>query len=145
MKRKIVTNLTTLKKQSNPIKDEIRTKKIIKDLEDTLKEERTGIGLSAIQINIPVNIAIIRIPQLNYKIDLINPEIIEKEEPFRMIKEGCLSFKGIEIDTKRYKQITFMNKGQTNLEKGLVAAAIQHEIDHMRGITIFDRKWKNRR
>ena len=138
MKKDIITNLKSLRIKSEEVSSK-ETKKIIKDLEDTLKDCPTGVGLSAIQIGIPKKVGIIRIEGL--RLDLINPEMVEKEGRFKMKKEGCLSFPGLYLDTIRHNTITIINNGKKETYYGIIAVAINHEIDHMRGITILDRKW----
>lgn len=77
MKRKILiypNDMETLSQKSQKVVDIFceKTQKIIQDLKDTLKEDPTGVGLSAIQIGIPLKICII-----NYgkEIIMINPVI----------------------------------------------------------------------
>ncbi len=117
-------------------------KMFIKDLEDSLDLKR-GIGLAGIQISIPKRISIIRMPKL--KLDLINPIIIDKYDRFRFKEERCLSLPGLAIDTIRYKEITIQNgDGRRFVFEGLEAIVVQHEIDHMNGLLITDRKWRKR-
>ena len=141
MKKDIVTNLKSLRIKSEEVSSK-EAKEIIKDLEDTLKDCPTGVGLSAIQIGIPKKVSIIRLEGL--RLDLINPEIIEKDGRFKKKKEGCLSFPGLYLDTIRHNTITIINNGKKETYYGIIAVAIAHEIDHMRGITILDRKWGRR-
>jgi peptide deformylase len=51
---------------------------------------------------------------------------------------------GIRIDTMRYGRVTIENNGEVKVYTGLLAVAIQHEIDHQNGMTILNRKWKAR-
>ena len=140
MKQKIVTDLTILKTKSSPATpDEVQA--ILQNLNDTLDLKR-GIGLSAIQIGISKNVAIIRHGEA--KIDLINAYIVEKDNKIRIAGEGCLSLAGIRVDTRRYGYITIINNGKREDYSGTLAIAIQHEIDHFLGLTILDRKWKAR-
>ncbi len=142
MKKTIVTNLNELKKQSEIITDKNEIKQIIKDLEDTLKNT-TGIGLSAIQIGIPKQVAIIRLGE--FKLNLINPKILHKAGTIRVEDEGCLSLPGIRVDTKRYSHILLQNNEDENVNlEGLSAVVVQHEIAHMHGQTILDYKWRKR-
>lgn len=141
MKRPIITDLKILKQKSDQINDFIELRDILKDLEDSLDLSR-GIGLAGIQIGITKNVAIIRIGEV--KINLINAEIVEKSNKVRVPQEGCLSIIGIKVDTLRYNNITIINNGRREYFNGLVAIAIQHELDHCRGLTILDRKWRAR-
>jgi len=140
MKRPIVTDIKFLKQISEPATFG-EAKGIIKDLEDSLDLDK-GIGLSAIQIGIPKQVGIIRIHGL--KINLINPKIIEKEIKFRHQQERCLSLPGLRIDTIRFKKIIIENL-KTRTYEGVEAIAVQHEVDHMKGILITNRKWKKRK
>jgi peptide deformylase len=140
MKKPIVTDMTILHMKSLPATpDEVQA--ILQDLNDTLDLKR-GLGLSAVQIGILKNVAIIRTG--NVKLDLINASILDKSEKVRIAGEGCLSLAGIRIDTMRYGRVTIENNGKTEEYTGLIAIAIQHELDHSRGLTILDRKWKAR-
>ncbi len=114
----------------------------IKDLEESLDLTR-GIGLSAIQIGIPKRVAIIRMP--NLKLDLINPILLEKYDKFRFQGERCLSLPGLSIDTIRYMNIVIRNGDGKELSfYGLESVVVQHELDHMTGLTILNRKWRKR-
>lgn len=139
---KMITDLSILKIKSEEVKLE-EVQSIIKGLEKTLKEIG-GLGLSAIQTGVKKQIGIIRIPGKE-PINLINPVILEKNEKFRHIQEGCLSIPGLRIDTTRYKDITIKNNGEQFSLYGIEAVCVQHEIDHMSGLTILDRKWRKRR
>ena len=141
MKKDIVTNLMLLKKKSEEASHK-EVKSLVKDLEDTLKECPTGIGLSAVQIGLLKRVGIVRIKEL--KINLVNPKIINKVDRIRMEKEGCLSLPDLYVDTIRFNTITIKNNGEEEAYSGLEAVAVQHEIDHMNGITILDRKWKKK-
>jgi len=138
MKKEIVTNIKALKVISEEVSYK-EAKGIIKDLEDSLDTKR-GIGLSAIQIGVAKRVGIIRIKEL--RLDLINTVIIHRIDKFRMIKEGCLSFPNLQLDTKRYATIDIVNNGKQERYKGIIAVCIAHEVDHMNGITILDRKWR---
>ena len=146
MKRKVVTNLKELRKPSQIIENKEEIDSIIKDLEDTLALEKRGLGLSAIQIGIMKKVSIIRFG--DKKLNLINAKIVEKSNKFRFQGERCLSLPGLSIDTLRYKEIMIDNNGQKlyfDIETdGLLMICIQHELNHERGVTILDRKWRKR-
>ena len=140
MKQKIVTDMTILKTKSSPATpDEVQA--ILQDLTDTLDLKR-GLGLSAIQIGINRKISIVRVGET--KIDLINAEILEKDEKFVFKDEGCLSLAGIKITTDRYNYIKIYNNGKIEEYRGLLAVCIQHEIDHENALTIINRKHRAR-
>ena len=74
---------------------------IAKDLFNILAKRKDGIGLAANQVGIDASVAVVNVRE---PIILINPEVIETwdEIPYY---EGCLSFKGKGIQTKRFKNI----------------------------------------
>ena len=82
-------------KCADVLSDEIGT--LIDTLENELSNANrfgiSGIGLAAIQIGIPKNIAIIRINN-NIKFDLVNCHIANAYDPKIFRQEGCLSFPG---------------------------------------------------
>jgi len=140
MKRPIITDLTILRQKSvEALPSEIA--EIIADLEDSLDLSK-GIGLSAVQIGILKKVSIVRFGKT--KIDLINAYIIEKDEKFRFIGEGCLSLPYLKVDTTRYNFIKVNNNGTIFTAEGLEAVAIFHELSHEKGRTILDDKWRTR-
>ncbi len=73
----------------------------------------------------------------------INPEIIEKSKEISAFKEGCLSFPKIRADIERPSEIKLKYldfKGEEKIEdfSGIEATCLQHEIDHLNGITFID-------
>jgi peptide deformylase len=152
--RPIVANLTELRKPCLPVEKGENVKDIIQALKDTL-EVKKGWGLSANQIGINKRISYIKIPkfvdknkQIQYnEFVLINAKIIEHDRPIKVMDEGCLSFPGIRVHTRRYVFITieYLNEKmepQAMSYQDMESICIQHEVDHTLGITIFDRKWK---
>lgn len=150
----IITNINLLKKSCFSVEKEENISKIIQDLKDTLVNKR-GWGLSANQIGYNKKISYIHVPkkidsrtkQVEYlDLILVNPKIVEKDTIIK-IKESCLSFPGVVVETKRYAFLTVefeteKRETQTGLFSDIEALAVQHEIDHLNGLTIFDRKWR---
>ena len=137
--------------------------KIATELFQILAERKDGIGLAANQVGIDASVAVVNVRE---PIILINPEVVEVSEEIPYY-EGCLSFKGKGIQTKRYKNIVIKTEqeegnlyfsgtenpsdGKGSWEKKssdkqdeelrtLEAVCIQHEIDHLNGMTIHDRQ-----
>jgi len=151
----IITNINELKKPCALVEKGEDVDDIIRDLKDTLVN-KGGIGLSANQIGINKKISYIKIPkfvdknkQMQYnEFILINAKIIEHDRPIRVNNEGCLSFPGISVTTKRYTYITITYldenfKELTSCSQDLEALAIQHECDHQSGIVLFDRRYRD--
>ncbi len=140
MMDKIITDETVLRKISKPTTiKEVRELKLISRLRKANKTAWTnGCGLAAIQIGIPLRFAWLKFQKKEFT--LLNPEIIEKKHPIIHCGEGCLSSPHVRRDVKRYNQIIYMSYGKTRKVKGLKAFIIQHEIDHMDGILITDKR-----
>ena len=136
---------------------------IAKDLFNILAKRKDGIGLAANQVGIDASVAVVNVRE---PIILINPEVIETwdEIPYY---EGCLSYKGKGIQTKRFRNIIIKTEqekrnwyfsgapnpsdGKGSWEKEssdkqdqelrlLETICVQHEIDHLNGMTIHDRQ-----
>lgn len=102
-----------------------------------------GIGLAANQVNIQKNIIVLNINNYTKQIIIINPKIINKKD-FLFDIEGCLSFPDIFIKVKRNKNIKLKfidinGKKITLKANNLLSICIQHEIDHLNGITLYDK------
>lgn len=99
-----------------------------------------GIGLAAPQVGVPKQMVLVDVGQ--GPVVLINPRITEKRGAQSM-EEGCLSLPGIYVNVKRARRIQVVALNEQN-EKislaayDLLARALQHEIDHLRGRLIID-------
>ena len=135
------------------ITKEIRT--LVRDMLDSMHAARGG-GLAAEQIGREEAICVIDIPK-----DAEKPECVEANAaiamPLVMInpaitatsgeqrnEEGCLSFPEISVPITRPLQVTATytdldGKSQTVTACGLLARAILHETDHLRGVLLVDR------
>jgi len=102
-----------------------------------------GIGLAAIQVNRPVQVLILNLPEedetQNKKnlLEIINPQITISEGTV-FFQEGCLSVPGFYEDIERLETITITyqdrhGKPNTLGADGLLSIAIQHEMEHLQG------------
>ena len=111
----------------------------VQDLLDTLSAHADEcVGMAANMIG--VRKRIIAFDNMGVYMTMLNPEIIEKSEPYEA-EEGCLSFLGGPRKCLRYRKITvkWQTGGFRTLTKtfsGWTAQIIQHEIDHCNGILI---------
>ena len=137
--------------------------KIATELFKILAKRKDGIGLAANQVGIDAAVAVVNVKE---PIVLINPEVVSTsvEVPYY---EGCLSFKGKGVHTKRYRDVIITTeqlegqlyfsgaenkiegKGSWEKEQSnkhdaelrlLESVCVQHEIDHLNGMTIHDRQ-----
>jgi peptide deformylase len=107
--------------------------------------EAPGIGLAAPQINVSERLIVMdcgkdEAPEL-YK--MINPEIIESSEDKSILEEGCLSIPDHTAEVTRPASVTVRYtdiEGDTKMlaADGLLAACVQHEIDHLNGVLFID-------
>ena len=137
---------------------------IAEELFQILDQRGDGIGLAANQVGIDAQVAVVNVRE---PLVLINPKYIKKENEI-IYGEGCLSFPGHAVRTKRYRDIIISteqsesdwyftgaeensdgksvwdegNMNQDRENRLLEAVCIQHEIDHLNGITIHDREMK---
>ena len=111
---------------------------IADDLLETLKANRERcVGMAANMIG--VNKAIIAFEDNGGYMEMFNPKILRRSEPFDA-EEGCLSLSGTR-PARRYREIkvqwqTRDMKTRVKNFTGFTAQIIQHEIDHLNGIII---------
>ena len=169
--RKIMKSVIDCNKHDNPVinkklrevsVEEGRT--IATELFEILNKRGDGIGLAANQVGIDAQVAVVNVIE---PLVLINP-IIEDQWDEINFYEGCLSYPKQGIKTKRYKNIIIKtaqsesgwyfsgaestqeakgsweqeNKKQDQERRILEAVCVQHEIDHLNGITIHQREDK---
>jgi len=100
-----------------------------------------GVGLAAPQIGIPKRIIVLDL-EGDFHI-LINPELVETSGEQDESQEGCLSVPGVEASVARKRRACVrgmtLDGRQTEVKgEGLIARALQHEIDHLNGILFID-------
>lgn len=136
----ITVNKDILRTKSLPwdgTPEELKALIAVLDFELTTGPEKGGYGLSAIQINVPYRVAILRAKST--KLDIYNAEIIKAEQPFVFKGEGCLSVPGFHCDTNRYNIVVIKNgDGQEYKLSGFDAVLAQHEIAHWDGKLLTD-------
>ena len=137
---------------------------IATELFQILNKRGDGIGLAANQVGIDAQVAVVNVRE---PLVLINPKIISKEVEIPYY-EGCLSYPGKGVNTKRYRDVVISteqseadwyfsgaeedSEGKSVWDKGqmkqnaemrtLESVCVQHEIDHLNGLTIYDREHK---
>ncbi|WP_297212530.1 MULTISPECIES: peptide deformylase [Thermodesulfovibrio] len=119
--------------------------RLIEDMIETMYKAN-GIGLAAPQVGISKRLIIVDTSprQENQSlIVLINPEIIQSEGEI-LSEEGCLSLPGFLTRLKRKERVLVRGTDRKGKEieieaEGLLARALQHEIDHLDGTLLIDR------
>jgi len=121
------------------------------DLFQTLSD-KGGLGLSANQIGEDKSVCVVNVTNPFF---LQNPKIVKKEKEI-IYKEGCLSIPDKMITTKRYEKLwvdadnvddtMFFGPEKSNQVDNdllvLESVCVQHEIDHLNGLTMYDREYK---
>ncbi|OGT37650.1 MAG: peptide deformylase [Gammaproteobacteria bacterium RIFCSPHIGHO2_12_FULL_38_14] len=132
--------LRMMAKPVERIDDEIR--KIVDDMYETMYDAR-GVGLAATQVGIHKRIFVMDVsPNADQKYCVINPEIIS-QSGVREEKEGCLSVTGAYDTVNRAAKVRFRGMDlegkifEMDAEE-LMAACVQHEIDHLNGKLFID-------
>lgn len=156
-----------LKQKSLPVEkvdDTLRT--FMDDMLETMYA-MNGIGLAAVQVGVHKRILVMdvhaRLHQHHHHHDhdgpcdhyheveveganplfLVNPEIIESSEEESAYEEGCLSFPGqyAEVTRPAYVKMKYLDydgKERVMEAEGILATCVQHEMDHLDGITFVD-------
>ena len=143
--RKILTEPDPiLKKISGPVESVgAEEQKLMDDMLETMYDAK-GIGLAAIQIGVPKRIIVMDLSKEGEKkhpMYFVNPVIKNKNEVLSKYEEGCLSVPNqfIEVNRPSMCEVEYLdyNGEKKNLKcDNLLATCIQHEIDHLEGITI---------
>lgn len=128
-----------LEKVCKPVKEMTdRTNELIDDMFETMYESG-GVGLAAPQVGILKRLCVIDVtPDASEPIVFINPVIVEKSEELQTGYEGCLSYPGKSGIVTRAEKVKVealdRNMQPFTMEgEGLLARAMQHEIDHLDG------------
>ena len=120
---------------------------LLKDMEETCLAVH-GVGLAANQIGLNYRMALILIPESDKdnaplkRVVIINPEFVDKQGEI-IEEEGCLSLPGLWVEIPRATDVTIKclnEKGEAVKirARGLLAKAIQHEMDHLEGHLFID-------
>ncbi|MBH30835.1 MAG: peptide deformylase [Candidatus Marinimicrobia bacterium] len=117
---------------------------LVPDMFDTMYEEE-GIGLSANQIGVDLNLMVIDISHTDEPhppAAFVNGRIVERSGTSSM-EEGCLSVPGVQVNVTRAESLRFAyqdldGNSQEKDFDGLMARVIQHEMDHLTGRLIID-------
>ena len=131
------------------------TAKLVTEITDGIRQtlddmaatmyDAPGIGLAAPQINISLRVIVMDCgkddaPKL---FKMINPEIIRESAARAILEEGCLSIPDQTADVERPAEVEVhyldeAGEKQSLSANGLLAACVQHEIDHLNGVLFID-------
>ena len=133
--------LTGPAKPVENIDDNIR--RLVDKMTDIMLKNK-GVGLAAPQAGAALRLFIISLDASRESVRVyINPTITPAGK-MDLIEEGCLSVPGVSTKIRRYSKCEVTATGLdgkefTDQAEGLYARALQHEYDHIEGITIAER------
>jgi peptide deformylase len=118
---------------------------LVADLFDVMYREK-GVGLAAPQVGESTRVFVVDVEdedEVRTRRAFVNPVIIRREGTVSA-EEGCLSIPGYRDDVKRWALVEVEARDEngqpfTMTAEGLLARAIQHELDHLDGILFIDR------
>jgi peptide deformylase len=119
--------------------------RLIDDMLETMYAA-PGVGLAAVQVGVPRRLLVLDVSDKEEEkqpIAMINPEIVSLGGEMRMHEEGCLSIPDVRIEIERPSSLTVRYTDRAGARQelnahGLLATAIQHEMDHLDGRLIID-------
>lgn len=133
--------LKTAAKDVEAITDDIRA--IWDDMVDTM-EAMPGYGLAAVQIGVPLRLAVVDCSEERGKfVKMANPEVLHASVQFREHDEASPNLPGVSAVVSRPRAVTvrFMNEQGDIEERDFIhlwATSAQHQIDHLAGKMYFD-------
>ena len=118
----------------------IDPKDLAKQLHDKMELEG-GLGLAANQVGLQYRVFVIN---SNPKLTCFNPRIVYSSDEYSVADEGCLTYPGFFMKVRRPKNIRLRFQDENGEVKSIsldktVSRVAQHELDHLNGITFFDR------
>jgi peptide deformylase len=107
-------------------------------------EDAHGVGLAATQLGLLRRILVFRANEDDDLDAIVNPVIVETSQETATDGEGCLSLPEVHVPVERFATIVVEGKDARGEDvrieaEGLQSRVIQHEIDHLDGVLIFDR------
>jgi peptide deformylase len=148
MKKLILYPDPILLKNAEPYKFKEKISNTLKNDMFKIMRENGGVGLAGPQIGILKRIIVFINPDNNSNLCLINPAYTLIDNEIDYLEEQCLSLPGVTTSIKRYSNI-FVTSYTTDWLKlrfearGVLSRIIQHEIDHLNGITLHERIMMN--
>jgi peptide deformylase len=132
-----------LKTPAAPVEDvNGKVVRLVNDMFDTLYESELGLALAAPQIGVQKQIVVWDLGDGEQQV-IINPEVVESDGEW-VYDEGCLSIPGLYVELVRPKTVLVrgLDVDGNVIEREadeLEARMFQHEIDHLKGVLMFDR------
>jgi peptide deformylase len=118
--------------------------RVLIDRMGRVMDDAHGVGLAATQLGLLRRILVFRAGEDDDLGAIVNPVIVERSEELLTDGEGCLSLPEVHVPVERNVSIVVEGKDRNGDDlrieaEGLQSRVIQHEIDHLDGVLIFDR------
>lgn len=131
----------TLYDVCEPVEPDEDINNLVGAMWDIVREGK-GVGLAANQIGSTKRVIVVNTNTT--RTVMVNPVILKTSPQMVSSREGCLSFPGKQVTIPRHKQITVVwrtTEGEEKKQKlrGLDGIVVQHEVDHLNGITCMER------
>ena len=131
-----------LRRRADPIPEITPEVRRLADEMLTAMKERDGIGLAATQVDRPVRMFVTKVPDDRERV-FINPELVRTGIDTEVGEEGCLSIPGPRAKVERAAEVRVQARNRrgrrfTIEAHGMLARAIQHELDHLNGVLFID-------
>ena len=102
-----------------------------------------GVGLAATQVGVLQRVFVYQVGDDDPRV-IVNPRITQSSSEVETDDEGCLSLRGVTVPVERHLTLAIEARDEqgdpVSLElEGLPARVLQHELDHLDGVLIFDR------
>ena len=116
---------------------------LLRDQFFSILDEYNGAGLAANQVGYTKRFFVMR--SLGRDLIVVNPQVIDSEGVYNRKVEGCLSFPGARFNPKRWERVRITFEDATSDDtydywfSGFEAQVVQHEIDHLNGVTCMAR------
>jgi peptide deformylase len=115
-----------------------RIRRLVDDMLETMYAAE-GVGLAATQVDVHERVIVMDISDAKDEpIVLVNPELIEKSDEMTLVDEGCLSVPEVFDKVARFARVRVRALDRSGVSRefaaeGLLAIAVQHEMDHLLG------------
>ncbi len=142
----LITPHAALRTKARPVQpaDAERVRALVPRMFETMYKA-PGIGLAAPQVDVGLRVMVVDLMPDNQPspLTLINPQIVAVSEEWATREEGCLSLPNQYADVSRPARVTVryhdIEGAQKQVEAdGLLAACLQHELDHLDGVLFVD-------
>ncbi len=148
----VFTPSQKLREVSNKVEDSEFGEELEKHMCNMLETmyKLNGAGLAGVQVGDARRILVIDSREGDGPIMMVNPEFTNRSEDSVMFEEGCLSFPGLSVGVKRHASVGVkynLPNGEAEEKEfsGAESVIVQHEIDHLDGVTLLSKISKLKR